>query len=153
MIAPGLACAYLDPGSGNALVYLVISLGGACVYFLKSLFYKVLALFGKRVENTSSQNAAVILFSEGPTYWFTFKPLIEELLKRKIPFQYLSLDVRDPGLTIDNPLMQSRFMGFGAGAYAHVAQCRGQLFLATTPNIGCEGYLLEDAISVYISVA
>ena len=142
LAAPGLACAYLDPGSGNALVYLVISLGGACVYFLKSAFYKVLSLFGKKVEAGAAQKAEVILFSEGPTYWFTFKPLIEELLARKIPFLYLSLDVRDPGLTIDNPLMQSQFMGFGAGAYARVAQCRGKLFLSTTPNIGCEGYPL-----------
>ena len=142
LVAPGLACAYLDPGSGNALVYLVISLGGACVYFLKSAFYKVLSLFGKKVESSSVQNADVVLFSEGPAYWFTFKPLVEELLARKIPFQYLSLDVRDPGLTIDDPLMQSRFMGFGAAAYARVEQCRGKIFLSTTPNIGCEGYPL-----------
>ena len=138
---PSLAFAYLDPGSGNALVYLVVSLAGACVYFLKGAFYRVLGFFGKTVEvDEQGKDAPVILFSEGASYWFTFKPLIEELLKRKIPFQYVTLDVKDPALTIDDPLMQSRFLGYGAAAYARFAQVKGKLLIATTPNIGTEGY-------------
>ena len=156
LLMPLPSFAYLDPGSGNALVYLFISLAGACVYFVKGFFYKLLSLVrGKKKSGQSGgsepsvdkkmargEKAEVILFSEGPTYWYTFKPLIEELIKRKLPFQYLSLDIRDPGLTIDDPLMRAKFMGFGAGAYARVTRARGKLFLATTPNIGCQGYPL-----------
>lgn len=137
---PGLALAYLDPGSGNALVYLVVSLAGACLYFVKGLFYKVQSFFGKEPRVRATQGAEVILFSEGPAYWFTFKPLIEELISRKIPFQYMTLSVDDPALKIDNPLMQSKFMGYGAAAYARVSNAKGKLFIATTPNIGTQGY-------------
>ncbi len=140
LATPGLALAYLDPGSGNALVYLVVSLAGASLYFVKGLFYKVQSFFGKKPREVSAEGADVILFSEGPAYWFTFKPLIEELLSRKIPFQYMTLSVDDPALRIDNPLMQSKFMGYGAAAYARIANAKGKLFIATTPNIGTEGY-------------
>ena len=37
----GTAHAYLDPGTGNALVYVVISLIGAVAYAVKSAFYKI----------------------------------------------------------------------------------------------------------------
>ncbi len=137
------AFAYLDPGSGNALVYLLISLGGAVIYFFKNAFYKILSLFSKKYKDPKANiNSEVVLFCEGPTYWYTFKPLAEELISRKIHFKYISLDVRDPGLKISNTYMHSRFLGFGAGAYARAAAVNGTLFFATTPNIGCVGYPL-----------
>ena len=147
LIAAEPSYAYLDPGSGNALVYLVISLTGACVYFLKSGFYKVISLFGgKKNINTSNgrqhSDAEIVIFSEGASYWLTFDGLIRELISRKIHFKYISLDVRDPGLKIANPYMHSRFLGFGSGAYARAAAVSGNLFFSTTPNIGCEGYPL-----------
>ena len=38
---PSTAYAYLDPGTGNALIYVVLSLAGAALYFLKGYFYKL----------------------------------------------------------------------------------------------------------------
>ena len=39
-LIPSTAYAYLDPGTGNALVYVFLSLLGAVFYFLKGVFYR-----------------------------------------------------------------------------------------------------------------
>lgn len=142
---PLVACAYLDPGSGNALIYLLFSLVGAVIYFIKSSFYKFLGLFNKKyaAKSDSRKNLSeVTIFSEDKSYWLTYKPIVEELIKRRIDFTYLSMDVEDPGLTIDNPFMHSKYVGKGNPGFAKIASCRAKVMLSTTPNIGSPGYPL-----------
>lgn len=81
--------AYLDPGSGNALVYLLVSLGGVLVYFLKGTFYKIASLFGGQPTAAADGMPAtpdVVIFTEGTAYWYTFKAIAEELAARKVHF-------------------------------------------------------------------
>ena len=142
---PNICYAYLDPGSGNALIYLLLSLAGTVVYFFKSSFYKIrqFVVGESSTPIKDSQSApAIVIFSEGKTYWYTFKGIVEELIKRNIPFSYLSMDVEDPGLTIDNPLMHNQYVGEGPSGFVRIANCKGKIFLATTPNIGNAGYPL-----------
>ena len=142
-LLPETSYAYLDPGSGNALVYLIVSLAGAALYFLKSAYYRVVRGFSPKKSNGEDEKKELPLlaiFCEGPSYWPMFKPLVNELLKRKIPFQYYSQDVQDPGLTIDDPLMHSSFLGFGSVAYPRLSAVKAKLLIVTTPNIGTPGY-------------
>lgn len=143
-LLPNVCHAYLDPGSGNALIYLLLSLAGSVVYFFKSSFYKIRQFISGDSSSTNIGNKEpnIVIFSEGKTYWYTFKGIAEELIRRNIPFTYLSMDVEDPGLTIDNPLMHNQFVGEGSAGFARVANCKGDVFLATTPNIGNIGYPL-----------
>ena len=135
------AFAYLDPGSGNALVYLLVSLFGAVSYFLKSAFYRVLSLIkGEKFEAVKDDD--IVIFSEGKSYWLTFKPIVEEFIRRGIPFTYLSMDVRDPALTIEHNCMHSRYVGDGASGFSKVAHSKAWLMLSTTPNIGTNGFPL-----------
>ena len=138
---PGTAFAYLDPGSGNALVYLVISLFGAITYFLKTAFYKVLSFIkGEKYEQKVDDN--IVIFSEGKNYWLTFKPVIEALIERKVPFTYLTMDVEDPALTIENDHMHSKYVGEGSVGFSRVAHRSALVMLSTTPNMGCPGFPL-----------
>ena len=59
------AYAYLDPGSGNALLCLIFSLFGGALYFTKSLFYKcVFILTGKKnVFLKTDLNNDICIFS------------------------------------------------------------------------------------------
>lgn len=138
--------AYLDPASGNAVASFFIALFGSVVFFLKSLFYKIVSRSGHRasVSSTSDQSSkTLIIFSEGKTYWTTFRPIVEDLLKRKIVFRYITLDVNDPALTIDSPFMQSKRVSKNKLGFAKIAQIQGPVMLSTTPNIGSPGYPLE----------
>lgn len=137
--------AYLDPGSGNALIALLVSLSGAIVFFFKTVFYKVKkCLRGELSEKQENVHiSGISLFSEGRNYWLTYKPIIEELIRREIPFNYYTVDMEDPALTIDHPLMESKFLGEGQAGLTRLQGIRAKILLTTTPNIGTNGFPLK----------
>lgn len=136
------ANAYLDPGSGNAIIYLLLSLAGALLYYLKSFFYKVISIItGKKISH--DKNEKVSIFSEGKNYWLTYKPIVEELIANKISFIYYTIDIDDPALLIDNEYMHSRYVGTGDRAFAKVGALKTPIMLTTTPNIGSPTYPLR----------
>ncbi|MBE5918160.1 MAG: hypothetical protein E7273_15140 [Pseudobutyrivibrio ruminis] len=141
------AHAYLDPGSGNAIISLLLSLAVAFVYYAKSFFYKLASIItGKNVKLDRDERIAI--FSEGKNYWLTYKPIIEELISQKIPFIYYSMDIHDPALTIDNEFMHSKYIGSNNRAYAKVGALKTNILLTTTPNIGCPEYPLRRPAKV-----
>lgn len=142
LLLPGNAYAYLDPGTGNILVYAAISLIGALAFVIRGAAYKIGKLLGLSHARTAASAGAadVVIFSESKAYWFSFKPVVEALLRENIPFRYLSMDIDDPGLTIEHHCMLSRYVGQGSAAYARVCAAKGRVMLATTPNIGTPGY-------------
>lgn len=142
---PSTAHAYLDPGTGNALIYVALSLLGAVFYFVKGFFYKVI----KRKEEQNETQAdikdadnhhSIVLFNEGKAYWNTFKPIVEKLLDKNQHFTYYTMDIEDPCLTIANRLMDNRYIGDGNMAYSKIGHLSADVVLATTPNIGTKGY-------------
>lgn len=140
-VFPAPAYAYLDPGTGNILVYVAISLVGTVLYFLKNLVYALMGrVRGERAAGRELHHERILLFSEGRSYFYTFKPIIDALLRRGVPFSYITMDMEDPALTIENDLMDSRYIGNGAAAYARAAGRRADVMLSTTPNIGTPGF-------------
>ena len=143
---PSTAYAYLDPGTGNALIYVALSLLGAVFYFLKGVFYKVINRKNdsKQVEQVESKTGfsqhSIVIFNEGKAYWNTFKPIVEELLKKQQSFAYYTMDIEDPCLTIANKLMDNRYIGDGNMAYSKIGHLDADIVLSTTPNIGTKGY-------------
>ena len=139
---PSIAYAYLDPGTGNALVYVAISLLGAFFYFIKGILYKII----NRTTVKNDQNPAsscyedIVIFSEGKNYWNVFRPVIEKLIEKKQHFSYYTMDRKDPCLVIDHLYMNNRFIGTGNRAYAKIGNLKANLVLVTTPNIGTKGY-------------
>lgn len=137
-MAPAPAYAYLDPGTGNVLLYLAVSLCGALAYSMKSVFW---AVFDRKKEKALElDHRGISIFCEGKSYWNTFRPIINALIEKKVPFSYFSMDIYDPGLEIENDLMLSRYIGEGSAAYARMGQIRSRVMLATTPNIGTPGF-------------
>ncbi|GHV37921.1 CDP-glycerol glycerophosphotransferase [Synergistales bacterium] len=138
-LVPDTAFAYLDPGSGNILVYITVSLFGAFLYSLKGFFWALVGNnLGKKVVDMDYNNIAV--FSEGKNYWNTFRPILNALIAMKQPFSYFSMDINDPGLTIEDDLMQSRYIGEGSVAFAKMGIVRSKIMISTTPNIGTPGF-------------
>ena len=141
-LVPTSAYAYLDPASGNALIYLIVSLLAGAAYTIKGLYYK---LFGKSTViaaegRTNLPTAPIALLSEGSLYWSTFEPIIKELIRRKQSFAYYTLDVTDPALCIDNEFMHSKFLGNGSWGLSRACKIQNPIVLCTTPNIGTKGY-------------
>ncbi|GHS98397.1 CDP-glycerol glycerophosphotransferase [Synergistales bacterium] len=137
--APRAAYAYLDPGTGNILVYVAVSLFGAALYSLKGVFWTILGKTGGERSPNLDYNS-IAIFSEGRNYWNTFKPVVGAFIAKNQAFSYYSMDIDDPGLTIENDLMQSKYIGDGSAAFARMSQVRTTALLATTPNIGTPGF-------------
>ena len=137
---PSTAHAYLDPGTGNALVYVVLSLLGAVFYFVKGLFYKIVK--GEELADNRAGNDydSLVIFGEGKAYWKVFKPVVEKLIEKKQCFSYYTMEIEDPCLLIDSPYMRNRYIGNGNVAYVKIGNLKANVVLSTTPNIGTEGY-------------
>ena len=143
-ICPMLA--YLDPGSGSALIGTLFAVAGAFLYSAKSLILRI--FFGKKSVSVKP-NERIAIFSEGRNYWGTFKPIVEELLRRNVPFSYYTLDLHDPALCIDSPLMFARLYDRDkVTSFAKLKRIKSEVLLSTTPNIGCKGYPLDRPTQV-----
>ena len=154
LATPETAYAYLDPGTGNAIIYVFISLLGALLYASKGAFYSLLKLAGK---NDTKNKVAVgsmtghdrlAIFSEGKSYLNTFKPIVDALIARNYPFSYYTMDVHDPLLEIDNENMRSLLIGNGSMAYSKMGRLHADIMLSTTPNIGTPGYPIKRSPNV-----
>jgi hypothetical protein len=136
-LCPATAHAYLDPGSGNIIIYVLMSLVGTLLYSLKGLFWR---LVSPEKNDAAANHGLISIFSEGKNYWGTFKPIVTALIDAGQPFSYYSMDIDDPGLTIESGLMESKYIGEGSAAFARTGQLRSKIMIATTPNIGTPGF-------------
>lgn len=146
LMNPENAYAYLDPASGNAIASFFIALFGSAVFFLKSIFYKIFSRTSpeaKLDKKSNSEQPMPVIFSEGKTYWTTFAPIVEEFISQKTHFRYVTLDVHDPGLEIDNVFMHSIRFPRNRLGFAKLANIESPVMLSTTPNIGSAGYPMQ----------
>ena len=146
LLNPQAASAYLDPGAGNALVYIAVTLVSVAAYAAKELFYR---LTGRKNGGKAEEKYdAIAIFSEGKSYWTTFKPIVDALIARGQPFSYYTMDIEDPALTLRNPLMRRRYIGTGSAASARLNRVSCRVMFATTPNIGTPGYPISRPAKV-----
>jgi len=77
----------------------------------------------------------IVFFSEGPGYWNTLAPMVTELEKRGIPFSYLSMDEKDPGLSRDEEKSAGFFLGKGSGFIYFMSMMKAGVVIMTTPGL------------------
>jgi len=57
----------------------------------------VLGFLGIKPKSSGDRHQ-LVFYSEGSHYWNTFKPVLDELVRRMVPCRYLTSDENDPGL-------------------------------------------------------
>ncbi len=135
--------AYLDPGSGSALLGTVFAVFGAALFSLRGLFYRLL---GKDTSQGAENPKTIAIFSEGKNYWGTFKGIVEELIRREVPFAYYTYDLNDPALKILSPYMYARLYNKEiVSSFVKLSNIEAEVCLATTPNISTPGYPLKKS--------
>ena len=143
--------AYLDPGSGSALVGTLIAVAGAAVYSLKSFFYRIVSGKGGGDHSriTTADLNSIAIFSEGKNYWNTWRLIVEELIARKVHFAYYTMDLHDPALLIDSEYMHSRLHDKNKSvSYHKLSNIKADILLATSPNIGTPGFPIRRSPNV-----
>lgn len=136
--------AYLDPGSGSALIGTLIAVAGAGLYSLKSFFYRLMRKpTAEELAAERNSNPDIAIFSEGANYWGSFEGIVYELISRGIHFSYYTMDLHDPGLLVDDEHMHSHLYDKNKSAsFLRLSKIKAKVLLSTTPNIGTPGYPL-----------
>jgi len=120
---------YIDPGTSGLIINFLIAIFSSFVYFFRKLFFK-------KLIKKSSDKLDITLFSEGNQYKNTFLPIVNELINKKVSFNYYTLDYKDDLLNIESEFINSSFLGIGTLGYMKFNSLSSRILISTTPNIG-----------------
>ncbi|MCG3865297.1 MULTISPECIES: CDP-glycerol glycerophosphotransferase family protein [unclassified Photobacterium] len=130
------AFAYLDPGTGSMLLSALIGIVATAFFMLKTLYYKLsggfLSLFGVKLEK---KKHGIVFYSEGKSYWRTFKPVLEVLDKKGIQATYLTSSQDDEGLQFQSNTIDCKYIGEGNKAYTQLNMLEADICVMTTPGL------------------
>ena len=131
-----IAHAYIDPASGSALFSALIGIISSMFMFFKGFYYKILSFLFIFFNIKLNQNKyKLVFFSEGNSYWLTFKPVLESLDKKGIKAVYLTSSKNDEGLSFRSKYINSRYIGSGLKAYTYLNKLEASICAMTTPGL------------------
>ena len=141
---------YIDPGTGGLLASLVVSFVLAIVFSLRKLFYKAIFLFaGKKYQGSNEFEDELVFFSEGKNYWNVFKPVLDELIKQKQKFVYLTADKEDYGLQINSDFCTSHYLGNMNQSFLLLNRLKAKMCITTTPQLDILAWKRSENVKHY----
>jgi CDP-glycerol glycerophosphotransferase (TagB/SpsB family) len=81
-----------------------------------------------------------------------FKPVLEELTRRKIPCTYYSSGEDDPGLSFPSDLIRREFIGEGNAAYRFLNFLEADICLMTTPGLDVFQLKRSPGVKHYVHI-
>ena len=127
---------YIDPGTGSVIINFLIAIITSTIYFFRKIFLI-------NIKSDFKKKSEISIFSEGNQYKNTFLPIANELISRKILFNYYTLDYQDDILELESEFINSKFLGLGALGKLKFSSISSNLLLSTTPNIGNREFPLK----------
>lgn len=127
------AYAYLDPGVGSALLYVVVAVALSGYYGARSFGQRVAELIFR--SRYKQQACNVALHSEHPRYEITFLPIMRGLSERGIAFTYFTMYERGEEA---EPLPEGgshRAIPDGLVGYSLLNNLSAKILVTTTPQL------------------
>lgn len=127
---------YIDPGTGSILFSLIIGLI-TTVYFVakQALIALKLRLLGSSNAAESRVSQTIVIYSEGAQYWTVFKPVLDELERRKVNATYLTSAENDPFFSNSYSHISGEYIGKGMTAFSRLNFLEADICLMTTPGL------------------
>ncbi len=128
---------YIDPGTGAMLFTALIGIVTTATYALRKLVIKLKFLLSEGHTNSGNDSTKhdIVIFSDHKRYWNVFKPICDELEKRKIDCVFWTASDDDPALTEKHEHVKCSFIGSGNKAYAKLNMMQAYICLSTTPGL------------------
>ena len=126
---------YIDPGTGSMLFSVLISLFALGYFAFRGVLIKLRLLFAGKKGATKGNRIPYVIYNEGRQYWNTFKPVVEEFEKRKLPLVYYTSAKNDPVFDQTWQHVKPEFIGEGNKAYARLNLMEADVCLMTTPGL------------------
>lgn len=125
--------AYIDPGTGSALVYVVIGLLVSAYFALRETGRRVvdLALSGRHER----RRYTLVVHSEHPRYESTFMPILRALSARSIEVKFFTMYARDESFEPLPPGVEQEDLAEGMLGYARLNNLSASVLLTTTPQL------------------
>ena len=129
-----LAQAYIDPGTGSALFYVVTGIVVSVYFAVRGLYYRLLDLFF-RIRH-QHQRCTIAIHCEDARYEITFLPILRNLVARGLSPTFFTMYPRDeetfealPAGVTHQPIAP------GMVGYAYLNHVEATLLVTTTPQL------------------
>ncbi|HEY6642287.1 hypothetical protein [Povalibacter sp.] len=127
------ARAYIDPGTGSALFYVISGIVVSLYFSIRSLYYRVVeSAFRLRYKD---QSCGIAIHCEDPRYEITFLPIIAALSRRGISSTFFTMYERGESF---EPLPEDvvhKAIAPGMVGYAYLNNLEAVLLVTTTPQL------------------
>lgn len=126
---------YIDPGTGSMLFSVLIGLVTAVFFSAKALIIKLKFLFSNGGMKAKRESENIAIYSEGKQYWNVFKPILDELEKRKVKAKFYTSSKDDFVFNQNYEYIESEYIGEGNKAFFRLMFVEAQICLMTTPGL------------------
>lgn len=144
------AAAYIDPGTGSALFYVVTGVVVSVYFALRGLYYRAINwFFGAQKTN---QKYEVAIHCEDPRYEITFLPVIRALEARGIRVALFTMYPRDASFEPLPTAVFHRSIPEGLIGYAFLNSLDAILLVTTTPQLDVMTFRRSPRVRHYAMV-
>jgi hypothetical protein len=127
------AAAYIDPGTGSALFYVVTGFLVSAYFAVRSGYYSLIEFaFSRRIRR---ERCVVALHSEDSRYESTFLPILRVLSARGVPVTYITMYTRDASFESLPAGITHLSIPPGLIGYSYLNHLEAQVFATTTPQL------------------
>lgn len=142
------AHAYIDPGTGSALLYVVSGIVVSIYFSARGLYYRLLDLvFRVRFRD---QTCSVAIHCEDPRYEITFLPVIRALVARGIEPTLFTMYERDASFEILPERVVHRSIPPGMLGYAYLNNLQATVLVTTTPQLDVMTFRRSKRVRHYV---
>jgi hypothetical protein len=121
------------------MLFSILIGAAATLYFLaRALIIKAKVFFsgGAKAATGAGQAAqSYVIYCEGAQYCNVFKPVLEELERRRLETAYLTSVENDPAFQAGYQYVKPEYIGEGNRAFARLNLLRADIVLMTTPGL------------------
>ncbi len=150
MLTPLPAAAYIDPGTGSALVYVISGIVVSVYFVMRGLYYRVIELASRaRYEH---QQCDLAFHSESPRYEITFLPVVRALAERGVELTYFTMYERDDSYEALPPGVTHRAIAPGMVGYAYLNHLEAKVLVTTTPQLDVMMFRRSRNVSHYANL-
>lgn len=140
---------YIDPGTGSMLFSLAIGLISVVWFGVRKLYLRM-KYRSKGAEKEDAAKKGIVIYSEDKRYGTTFRGILKEMEKRKVPVTYLAGSEDDPLLKEDFTYVSKEVVGLGNKAYTKLNFLNAHICLATTPGLDVYQWKRSKSVDWYV---
>jgi hypothetical protein len=148
LLAATRANAYIDPGTGSALLYVVSGVIVSIYFSIRGLYYRILDIFFR--IRFREQRCDVAIHCEDPRYEITFLPVLRHLVAKGIHPTVFAMYDRDASYA---PLpfgTTCRTIPSGMLGYAYLNNLEATLRVTTTPQLDVMTFRRSRRVRHYV---